>query len=81
MVKIWDLLGADLAHEIWFEIPLDHAMIAVAVWGCNLMTSVDVTGLVLFQRLDEQDFDEKKEINRQKRLILQGKVRICEFFL
>jgi len=45
------------------------------------MTSVDVTGLVLFQRLDEQDFDEKKEINRQKRLILQGKVRICEFFL
>ena len=45
------------------------------------MTSVDMTGLVLFQRLDEQDFDEKKEINRQKRLILQGKVRICEFFM
>jgi len=34
------------------------------------------TLLLMFQRLDEQDFDEKKEINRQKRLILQGKVRI-----
>jgi hypothetical protein len=36
------------------------------------------TDLVLawFQRLDEQDFDERRDINKRKKMILEGRVRI-----
>ena len=34
---------------------------------------------VFFQRLDERDFGERKEINKRKKLILEGKVCVSVF--
>lgn len=45
------------------------------MWSCqepNL--GLLIFSMSNFQKLDEQDFGEKKEINKRKKLILEGKV-------
>lgn len=32
---------------------------------------------LFLQRLDERDFGVQKEINKRKKLLMEGKVRIC----
>lgn len=46
----------------------------------NLSVNINTVDFFdFFQRLDERDFGEQKEINKRKRMIIEGKV--CTIFL